>query len=148
MRIRHVCLMDLGYEGRFQLVRPIGTEEGLGYGQGDGRARGPRIEGAVRWASHPTRRADGLMLPGASGAITTDDGATILFTFNGRTTTLQKESGEKGGQLLYIDFEADDERYHWLNHTVCVGEAVIDPGTLRLVVGIHELVNEMLEHLP
>ena len=148
MHIRHICVMELGYEGRFQLVRPLGTEEGLGFGTGEGRARGPRLEGAVRWASHPNRRGDGAMLPHGSGAVATDDGATVLFTFRGRTVTLQKESGEKGGQLLHVSFEAADERYAWLNNTVCVGEAVIDPGSLRLVIGIHELVNEMLEHLP
>jgi hypothetical protein len=67
---------------------------------------------------------------------------------SGRTVTLQKESGEKGGQLLHVLFESDDERYAWMNNAVCVGEAVIDPGSLRLVVGVHEILNEMIERLP
>jgi hypothetical protein len=140
--------MDLGYEGRFTFVAPFATKEGAGFGAGDGTCFGPRITGKVRWANHPRRRSDGVMQVDAEGAISTDDGASILFTLRGRTVTLQKESGEKGGHLFHILLESGDERYAWVNHTMCVGEAVIDPGTLRLVVGIHQCVNEMLERLP
>ena len=139
--------MDLGYEGRFTFVRSGDGREGAGYGEGEGTANGPRITGQVRWASHARRRADGIMLPEADGAITTHDGATILFRMSGRTVTLQKESGEKGGQLLHVTFETGDVRYDWLNHSLCVAEGVIDPGSLRLILGVHECVNEMLELL-
>ena len=148
VHLRHVGLMDLGYMGRFVFVRSQESAGGAGFGTGEGSVRGPRLNGSVRWASHPTRRSDGVMLPAAEGVVTTDDGATVLFTLSGRTVTLQKESGEKGGQLLHVLFEAADERYAWLNHAVCVAEGVVDPGSLRLVLGIHECVNEMLEHLP
>ena len=84
----------------------------------------------------------------AEGAISTIDGATVLFTMRGRTVTLQTESREKGGQLLHVMLESGDERYAWVNRAVCVAEAVVDPGSLRLVFGVHELVNEMLEKLP
>ncbi len=148
MKLQHIGLMDLGYEGRFLFVRAGEGPGGAGFGQGDGGIRGPRLEGSVRWVSHPRRRADGVMLPDAEGVVTTNDGATVLFTLEGKTVTLQKQSGEKGGQLLFVNFTTGDERYAWMNGAVCVGEAVVDPGSLRLVVGIHELVNEMLERLP
>ena len=149
MKMQHVCLMDFGYEGRFQFVRsPDGSQAGAGYGEGEGSAFGPRIKGSIRWTSHPQRRGDGVTLPAADGAITTEDGATILFEMRGRTVTIEKESGEKGGQLLHVIFESDDERYAWVNRAICVAEGVVDPGSLRLVLGVHECVNEMLEHLP
>ena len=148
MKLKHIGLMDLGYEGRFLFVREGAGVEGAGFGEGDGGIRGPRLEGSVRWVSHPRRRSDGVMLPDADGVVTTADGATVLFSMEGKTVTLQKESGEKGGQLLFVRFTSEDERYAWMNGAVCVGEAVVDPGSLRLVVGIHELVNEMLERLP
>ena len=147
MKMRHVCLMELGYEGRFQFVKSGDSVEGAGYGEGEGSASGPRISGAVHWTSHPRRRSDGVMLPEADGVIRTEDGATILFEMRGRTVTLQKESGEKGGQLLHVFFESDDERYAWVNRAVCVAEGVVDPGSLRLVLGVNECVNEMLEHM-
>jgi hypothetical protein len=147
MKMKHVCLMDLGYDGPFTFVRSQEGPGGTGYGNGEGSARGPRLNGSVRWASHPRRRDDGVMLPHGEGVITTDDGATILFTLHGRTVTLQKDGGEKGGQLLHVLFETGDERYAWMNRAVCVAEGVIDPGSLRLVLGVHECVNEMLEHL-
>jgi hypothetical protein len=148
VKLRHIGLMDLGYEGRFLFVRAGAGPAGAGFGYGDGGIRGPRLEGTVTWVSHPRRLADGAMLPAGDGVVTTHDGAAVVFTFEGKTVTLQKETGEKGGQLFAIEFSTSDERYAWLNRAVCVGEAVIDPGSLRLVVGIHELVNEMLERLP
>ena len=36
----------------FALVRPYGSEEGIGYGEGRGTATG-RIEGTVVWSNHP-----------------------------------------------------------------------------------------------
>ena len=147
MRLHHVCILDLGYEGKFTFVKPYDGLEGAGYGTGEGTARGPRLNGSVRWSSHPRRRSDGTMQPAGEGLITTDDGALVLFSFSGRTVTLRTETGEKGGQLLHVLFESADERYAWMNNAICVAEGTIDPGSLRLVLGVHECVNEMLEHL-
>jgi hypothetical protein len=149
MRLQHVCLIDLGYEGRFTFVKSQENAEGTGFGTGDGRAHGPRITGELTWASYPRRRADGVMEPEASGAITTEDGATILFSLRGRTITQKRDDGsERGGQLLHVTFESSDERYAWVNNALCVAEAVTHPGSLRLILGVHECLNEMVEKLP
>ena len=140
--------MELGYDGRFQLVRAPEGGQGMGWGEGEGVARGPRLSGEVKWTSHAHRRSDGVMLPAGEGIVRTDDGATVLFEMRGRTVTLQKERGEKGGQLLHFSFETGDDRYAWMNRAMFVAEGVVDPGSLKLVLGIHECVNEMLEHLP
>src|SRR5713101_7942969 len=50
VRLEPVCDMQLSYQGSFSLVKPYGGEEGSGYGNGDGRAEGPRLSGAVQWA--------------------------------------------------------------------------------------------------
>ena len=79
------------------------------------------------------------MLPNVRGLITTDDGATILFEFRGRT--IFAEGDPSGRQNLVGWFEADDERYRWLNDTVCIAEGRIgDDGMhIRVFSGVHEL---------
>ena len=62
------------------------------------------------------------MMPNAYGVIRTDDGATIMFSLHGRTFF----EGDMGKQLLLTMFEAEDQRYQWLNATLCVLEGVID----------------------
>lgn len=149
MRMHHVCIMELGYDTRFTFVKPPGTPEGSGYGEGEGTCTGPRLNGAVRWASHARRRADGVMLPEGEGVVFTDDGAEVLFRFSGRAVALTRDDGsERGGQLLHLTFETGAEPYAWMNTAVCVAEGVIDPGSLRLVLGVHQCLNEMIEKMP
>ena len=57
------------YGGKFLVVQPYGSEEGTGYGEGDGTFTGPRLQGKARWVNHPHRRSDGMMLPDAHGVI-------------------------------------------------------------------------------
>lgn len=55
------------------------------------------------------------------------------------------EKGEgKGGQLLWILFESDDQRYLWLNDSLCVIEGVIDAQTLRIKFNVYACVNELI----
>jgi hypothetical protein len=49
--------------------------------------------------------------------ITTQDGASILFEFRGRTIF---EGDEPGRQNLVGWFESDHESYRWLNDLVCI----------------------------
>src|SRR5207237_8815060 len=110
VRLEPLCEMRWSYDGPFDLAKPYGGEEGSGYGEGSGTAQGPRLAGTIRWANHPRRRSDGRMLPNGGGALTTTDGATVPFLFQGRTLF-----GRDGGsQLLVFWFEAQDERYRWL----------------------------------
>ena len=144
MRLEPICDMQLSYQGGFSLVKPYGGEEGSGYGHGDGRADGPRLSGAVLWANHPRRRSDGRMLPNAGGLVTTQDGAKVTFLMQGRTVFGENAKGERvGGQNIVMWFEADDERYKWLNDAMCVVEGVIASlGAIRFRV--FECVNELI----
>jgi hypothetical protein len=146
MRLEHICDMDLEYQEapvlglKFLLIRPYGGEEGTGYGEGDGTVAGPKLNGRLRWVNHPHRRSDGAMLPDAHGVILTEDGAVVMFSLQGRTFF----EGEAGKQLLLIPFEAEDERYVWLNSAFCVLEGLVDGerGSMRACVYacVHELV--------
>jgi hypothetical protein len=143
MRLEHLCDLELTYRGMpalgvdFVLVRPYGTEEGAGYGEGDGHVSGTQLKGTLRWVNHPRRRSDGVMLPEAHGVNLTDDGATLLFSLEGRTVFV----GDQGHQLLRVLFETEAERYRWLNVALCVLEGVIEAGRMR--ARVHVCVNEL-----
>lgn len=139
MRLDWLCDMDLAYRSEFTLVRPYGTEEGSGYGEGDGRVEGPRLSGSVRWVNHPHRRSDETMLPDAHGIITTEDGCVVLFSMAGRTSWV----GDVGVQLLSVSFESEAENYVWLNSAMHVLEGVIDPEALVMRAKIYALVHEL-----
>ena len=69
------------------------------------------------------------MLPNVRGLITTSDGASILFELRGRTVF---EGDGPGRQNLVGWFEADDERYRWLNDIVCIAEGRIDDEGMQI----------------
>jgi hypothetical protein len=144
VRLEPLCIFDWSYDEDvrvkapgYDLVSPYGSDEGVGYGEGRGTANG-RIAGNVVWSNYPRRRSDGRMLPNARGLITTDDGASILFELRGRTIF---EGDTPGRQNLVGWFEADDERYRWLNDIVCIAEGHIDDEgmQIRVYAGVHEL---------
>ncbi len=129
MQLVYLCDMELVYREEslysdtFILVRPYGSEEGTGYGEGDGTVTGSKLSGKVRWVNHPHRRSDVVMMPDIDGVIQTEDGAHILFSKQGRTFPTQDK---KRRMILQATFEAEDERYVWLNNTFCLFEGVID----------------------
>ncbi len=146
MRLEHVCDMELAYReesaygGTFLLIRPYGGEEGTGYGEGDGTLTGPKLQGKARWVNHPHRRSDGAMLPDTHGVILTADGAQIMFSLQGRTFF----EDEKGKQLLIVTFEAEDERYRWLNTSCCMLEGIVDAATSSMRARIYACVNDLV----
>jgi len=140
MRLEELCALDLQYSGDFHLVLPYGNESGLGWGIGVGTATGDRLTGRAQWSNHPRRRGDGAMLPGVRGVITTDDGAEVMFELKGRTVFVQRDGERVGRQLLMVLLESEDDRYAWLNNTVCMAEGIIDD-TVHLVV--HLCTNEL-----
>lgn len=144
MRLDYLCDLELAHQeepvyGRLNvLVRPYGSEEGTAYGEGGGAFTGS-IQGKARWVNHPRRRSDGTMLPETHGVIMTDDGAAIMFTFQGRTVF----DGNIGKQLLTISFEAEDERYRWLNQAACVVEGLVSMPTLAMRGRVYRCVHEL-----
>jgi hypothetical protein len=64
---------------------------------------------------------------------------------HGRTVFGQYAKGERvGGQSIVMWFEADDERYKWLNDAICVVEGVI-AGLGAISFRVFECVNEFIQ---
>ena len=146
MRLELLCEMNLAYELKdgkpdVVFVRPYGGEEGSAFGAGTGTVTGDKLSGTVRWFNHPHRRSDKTMLPNVHGIITTPDGASVLFTLEGRTIF----PTPIGNQLLTTTFEAEDERYRWLSSAFCVLEGVIDMSTGEFKTRVYVCINELAE---
>ena len=97
--------------------------EGRSFLIAEGRASG-RLSARYRAANFPRRRVDGALEPEFRGVLETDDGATILFHWEGLATLT--DSGMR--QLLGMaQHTSDDERYRWLNERVCAVEGEVRP---------------------
>jgi CO/xanthine dehydrogenase Mo-binding subunit len=156
MRLEYLCEMEMAFDADPVLVRPYGGQEGIAYGQGSGSVTGERLRGSAHWVNHAHRRSDGAMLPDIWGMITTEDGAHITFSMQGRTTSVHTPRGMVGNQLLCVLFETADERLRWLNDAVCVLEGklalpAVEPGSVggrpRQVGGgrVYVCVNDLMD---
>jgi hypothetical protein len=124
-----------------QMGAPLLARTGARRGLATAKAVGPPVAGlraTVVWSNYPRRRTDGRMLPNLRGLITTQDGASILFEFRGRTIF---EGDEPGRQNLVGWFESDHESYRWLNDLVCIAEGKISRRdmVINVFAGIHEM---------
>ena len=138
MRLEHLFDLDLRYEGDYVVVRPYGGQDGIGYAAGTGKAIGPRVEGDVRFSNNPRVRGDGVLLPAFDGAIATGDGARIVFSSTGLGK--RQEDGRRFRATLAMTLESDDERYAWLNETLCIGDATVTGRHVQMQV--HRLLAE------
>jgi hypothetical protein len=125
-----------------ELAGEHGTE-GRSFFVAEGRTEG-RLFARLRAANYPRRRVDGTLVPEFRGVLETDDGATIMYAWEGYARL-----GDGGMRELVgaIRHETDDERYAWLNDRIgsVAGEVRPDRnGGFEVVVDVSELVWEPL----
>ncbi len=99
--------------------------EGQSFLIAEGRATG-RLSARYRAANYPRRRVDGALEPSFRGALETDDGATILFQWEGLAALTDSGMRQLLGTIQHV---SDDERYSWLNDRVCAVEGEVRPRT-------------------
>ena len=117
--------------------------EGQSFLIAEGRCKG-RVTGRYRGANYPRKRSDGTQTPAFRGALETDDGATILFAWNGYGRAADKAPRQLVGSMTHV---SDDERYVWMNDAVCAVAGEVRPGEsggLEVVLDVLELVWEPL----
>ena len=122
---------DAGIEGRSFLLaerRPV-----------------ERPSARYRAANFPRKRADGALVPEFRGVLETDDGAAILFEWQGLAVLSDSGMRELLGSLVHT---TDDPRYLWLNDRVCAVEGEVRPRTegsgFEVVFEVSEMVWEGL----
>ena len=114
--------------------------EGQSFLIAEGRAEGS-ISARYRAANFPRCRVDGALEPEFRGVLETDDGATILFRWEGLARLT--DSGMR--QLLGIaQHTTDDERYRWLNDRVCAVEGEVRPCSIGSGFDVVLEVSEMM----
>jgi hypothetical protein len=101
---------DTGTEGRSFLIA-------------EGRAEG-RLSARYRAANFPRHRVDGALEPEFRGVLETDDGASILFHWEGLAALTPSGMRQLLGMTQHV---SDDERYAWLNDRVCAVEGEVRP---------------------
>lgn len=142
MRLEPLCKIECRYNPDVAWLRPYGGEEAAGFGYGDGAVEGKWFRGPLRWANHPRRREDGVWCPDCHGFFTTEDGTKILVTIQGYS--IDEATPEvRRAIVAAIWFRAQDDRYRWLNYTMCVGEGEIDEQTDVWWFNVSAVVNEV-----
>jgi hypothetical protein len=125
------------------------TREGMSGTEGrsfliaEGRATG-RLSARYRAANFPRHRVDGAFEPEFRGVLETEDGASILFHWEGLASLT--DSGMR--QLLGIAQHTSDEHYRWLNDRVCAVEGEVRPcpdgSGFNVVLEVSEMVWEAI----
>jgi hypothetical protein len=97
--------------------------EGQSFLIAEGRVEG-RLSARYRAANYPRRRVDGALEPEFRGVLETDDGATVLFHWEGLASLTDSGMRQLVGMIQHV---ADDDRYAWLNDRVCAVEGEVRP---------------------
>jgi Protein of unknown function (DUF3237) len=98
-------------------------KEGQSFLIAEGRAEG-RLSARYRAANFPRRRVDGALEPEFRGVLETDDGASILFRWEGLATLTGSGMRQLLGSMHHV---SEDDRYRWLNQRVCAVEGEVLP---------------------
>lgn len=124
------------------------TREGMSGTEGrsfliaEGRATGC-LSARYRAANFPRHRADGALEPEFRGVLEIDDGASILFHWEGLATLTDSGMRRLLGMAQHT---CDDERYRWLNDRVCAVEGEVRPRSdgsgFDVVLEVSEMVWE------
>jgi hypothetical protein len=111
----------------------------------EGRTEG-RLSARLRGSNYPRRRADGTLLPDFRGALDTDDGATILFSWHGYARPGAVDRREIVGSITHL---TGNERYAWLNNAVCAMTGEVRPRDggegFEVLFDVAELIWEPLD---
>ena len=118
--------------------------EGRGFLLAEGRSAG-HISARYRAANFPRKRADAALVPEFRGVLETDDGAVILFEWQGLAVLGDSGMRRLLGSLVHT---TDAPRYRWLNDRVCAVEGEVRPRAdgsgFDVVLEVSEMVWEGL----
>ena len=120
---------DAGIEGRSFLLA-------------EGRSTG-RLSARYRAANFPRKRTDASLVPEFRGVLETDEGAAILFEWQGLAVLSDSGMRRLLGSLVHT---TSDPRYRWLNDRVCAVEGEVRPRAdgsgYEIVLEVSEMVWE------
>ena len=118
----------------------VAAGEGRSFLLAEGRSTG-RLSARYRAANFPRERTDGTLVPEFRGVLETDDGATVLFEWQGLAVLGDSGMRQLLGSLVHT---TDDPRYRWLNDRVCAVEGEVRPRTDGFGFDVALEVSEMV----
>ena len=122
----HLFELELQYRKEMAAVTSSEGKVGKYIGSGDGKVKGSKIQGTVRWDIFE-KQAEPVCDANFTGVIETNDGAQIQFHTLG---FFQKDkSSSKWSLASGLQFDSSDERYKWLNPRLAILEGVFDMDT-------------------
>jgi hypothetical protein len=155
MRLQELFEGHLSYVDRGHWAAPHHEQEYVGYAEASGEIVGERLCGRVRCLNHPIQlsRSPDLYHPDYHGVISTQDGATVLWRFQGYNLFEPDIGPEYLGRALMVStFATDHDRYRWLNQVFAVIEAICtgpvdlaDPATEQWHLRAFECVHDLPE---
>lgn len=118
MRLKPLYTVRFRYPSDWavELTGPAGKEEHHFY-LAEGTCVGT-VAGRFRGANHPRRRTDLTFVPDLQGVIETEDGAVLMFDYQGYGRAYPKG---KRQIVIAATHVTSDPRYAWLNDAICVG---------------------------
>jgi hypothetical protein len=146
MRLEPICELRMKYEEGAWLA-PFRADERQGYGTGGGLVAGAKLQGTMRWSNHPRRREDGVWCPDLHGRIDTPDGAKVLISVKGYSI-LEATPTVRRAIVAAVWWQADDDRYQWLNYVLGIGEGEIDEETEEWWLRVYGCLNEVAAGSP
>jgi hypothetical protein len=88
---------------------------------------------------------DGTLTPDFRGVLETDDGATVLFAWQGYARSCPNDVRELVGSITHV---SDDDRFRWLNDRIGAVVGEVRPGVgggSTVAIEVREIVWEPLE---
>jgi hypothetical protein len=116
-----LCSITLTPAGKAASARDA-AGSGLELQSGTGVVTGERLAGDLRWSCRIRWRNDRVKDLELHGLLTTAEGVSIVLAAHGRET--------RDGSIVCLPaFEAQDERYRWLNAELLVARGAYDRKT-------------------
>lgn len=122
--------VELQYqEGLAAITSPEGRL-GQYLGSGNGTIQGQGIQGMVRWDLYEVV-GETQCQTNFAGFIETDNGAKIRFEANGFGIVPDKSKPQQWHIANAVQFDTEDQRYHWLNTMLALWDGEFDMETYR-----------------
>ena len=123
-QLRHLFDVELRYE---EGMPPVSEEGKVGeyIGSGAGTVNGDKIKGTVHWTLFEAQ-SETVCGSNLFGVITTDDDVKINFDTMGFFMRPDKDNPHKWVTSAAVSFDAEDERYNWLNTLLGVWQGEFD----------------------
>ncbi len=129
-RLEYLFEVELQNRPGMPVVTSPESKVGKLVASGDGKVKGPRAQGTVRWDLFEDQ-GETVCRSNLRGVIETTDGAQIQFDTMGFFMRPEKSKPSKWVTSAAVHFDTADKRYEWLKRLLAIWEGDFDMQTGR-----------------